>query len=265
MAIAHEMLRPDARVPARRLIPAAARPGYVPVTDLPWLEALRERHERLAARLADEVLVPDRVHAQHEAAVAEWHREVREAAYRGDEPPEWNARLSDDWLAGLIDAAQAVIAATVGEILAVLRDADAACDEHGLDALIEPVDDGFGGALVAMQRTLAGEGTAAPLPPWAGRVRGWRQWHQQRFDELRSFGRRDGGKVDANPYGGRIRGTTLEEHAAEQRARVSAAQGAVPAAADAGAEYVSETAARAALDEHAAAQIALAKTTTRNG
>lgn len=203
-----------------QLIPAAAGPGYVPRTDLEWLEPLRTRHEQLAARLASASRGPNEARTQHAARVAAWRAEVRAAAWAGVDPPAWTARLGDDWRAGRVDAAEAAIASIVGEIFEVLREADAACDGHALDALVAPVDDGYGGALVAMERKLAGRPAMDALPPWATNVREWRAWRNQRDKELHAFGRRDGGTVDANPPGGTVRGSTLEDHAAEERARV---------------------------------------------
>ncbi|MFP5365156.1 MAG: hypothetical protein ACLGI5_20800 [Thermoleophilia bacterium] len=238
---------------AQQLIPKAGQAGYVPVTDLPWLEHLREQHERLVAQLATAVLVPDRIREDHDAAVAAWSDQVRVAARSGDEPPEWCARLSAHWLAGLVDAAEATIAGTVDEIVALLFEVDAACDEHGIDAAIAPIDDGFGGALTAMERRLVGDEAPLPLPPWADGVRSWRQFPNQRAEELQRFRGRGGGRRDANPFGGQVAaGTTLVDHAAEERERMERVRAAN--AADA-------LAAASALDEYPTGQIAPATTT----
>ena len=176
MTIAHEQIRPDATVPEVRLIPAAGRPGYVPVTSLSWLEVLRERHEVLAGQLATAVLAPDRIRKDHDAAVAAWTREVRAAARRSGEPPERDARLSAPWLAGRVDAAEAAIAELVDELLHVLREAEAGFVEHEaeIEALVAQVEDGFNGALVSAQRAAAGE---PPLPLLSGAtaVRRWQR------------------------------------------------------------------------------------------
>ena len=187
MSVAHETLRPDAELGEVRLIPPAARAGYVPATDLPWLETLRLRHDALAERLAREVLVPGRLRQEHEAAVAAWHDSVRAAARADSEPPAWSARLTGAWLTGRVDRAEAAVSDTVGELIDVLNEADALCAEHDLDALIRSVDDGFGGALIAKQRQLAGE-TPLPAPPlWDLAVRRWRDQCHDRMRDLQSY------------------------------------------------------------------------------
>lgn len=164
MTMAIEQVRPGARVPESWLIAPAGKAGYIPLMSLSWLEPLRERHERLAEQLATAVLVPERVRQAHDAAVAAWSDDVRAAARSGDEPSERGVRLSPAWLAGRIDAAEAAIAELVDELLAVLREAEAAFGEHEaeIDALVAQVEDGFGGALVNAERAAAGE---PPLPP----------------------------------------------------------------------------------------------------
>lgn len=169
------------------LLPPAARAGFIPVTALPWLEAVRLRHERLVERLADAVGVPTREHREHEERVAGWHGEVRAAAQHDEEPPAWNARLSSAWLAGRLDAAEAAIADVVGEIVALLRETEQACIEHGLDALVAAVDDGFGGALLAKERELQGLKAPPPLPSWAPAVRAWRSARHNRLSELERY------------------------------------------------------------------------------
>lgn len=179
MTIAHEQIRPDVTVPEARLIPAAARPGYVPVTSLRWLEVLREHHEVLAAQLGTAVLAPDRIREDHDAAVAAWAREVRAAARSGGEPPHRDVRLSGPWLTGRVDAAEAAIADLVDELLDVLREAEAAFVEHEaeIDALVAQAEDGFGGELVRAARAVAGDPPLPPSPLTSGAlaVRRWQR------------------------------------------------------------------------------------------
>lgn len=185
--IAQEQIRPGATVPEARLIPAAGRSGYVPVTSLSWLEVLRERHEVLAAQLAAAVLVPNRVREDHDASVAAWASEVRAAARSGGEPPARDVRLSAPWLVGRVDAAEMAIAALVDELLHVLREAEAAFAEREaeIDALVARVEDGYGGALIIAQRAAADEPAPPPSPLLSGAA-AVRRWQRVKTHDGRS-------------------------------------------------------------------------------
>jgi hypothetical protein len=174
------------------LVPRAGRPGLIPATGLEGLEAVRLRHERLADRLAAAVRVPDRERVEHAARVAGWRREVRTAALGDGPPPVWDARTSDAWLDGRLDAAEAVIAGIVGELVDVLREADVACAEHDVDARVSEfeaeADDGFGGAIAVTQRVLRGVDAAAAAPPWMLPLsRWWRATRHGAIAELERF------------------------------------------------------------------------------
>lgn len=169
------------------LIPPAGRGGYVPATDLSWLEALRGRHEQLAEQLAAAVRVPESVRRDHVARVAAWRAQVRAAGHEGAEPPAWSARLSDEYLAGRINAAQAAICAIVDDMLAVLRDADAACAARQLDEQVLASGDGFGGALVRLEHELHDRDLPPELPAWAGAVRAWRAGRHRDMSELETY------------------------------------------------------------------------------
>ena len=193
MTIAHEELNSDAKVPEARLIPTAARPRYVPVTDLWWLEPLRQRHEERAARLAVAVAVPDCTRTDHAVALALWGEQVRAAARSASEPPPWSARLSDSWLAGLIDVAEAEIAELVAEVLQVLADCNAAFEEHAgeLDALGLYLD-GYESLLRAKEAELSGGAIAAPpaAPTWKVPVTQWRARVTADVQDLENYTRR---------------------------------------------------------------------------
>lgn len=179
MSVAHEQVRPGATIPESWLTPTAGKAGYIPRTALEWLEPLRQRHEGLAEQLAAAARVPDRIREDHDAAVAAWRDEVRAAARSGEEPPERGGRLSDAWLAGQVDAAEAAIAELVDDLLGVLREAEAAFAEHEdeIDALVAQVNDGFGGLLVVAEREAAGEPAlpSSPLLTGAAAVSRWRR------------------------------------------------------------------------------------------
>jgi len=123
----------------RRLIPRAGQTGYVPLTERAWLEEVRDRHERLARQLAVAVVVPDPVRRDHAARVAEWRGQVRAAARDDTEPPAWSATVTDSWLDGLLDVAEAAIVAIVDDMIATLRSAHAECEEHAADERLEHV------------------------------------------------------------------------------------------------------------------------------
>lgn len=123
----------------RLLIPRAGQARYVPPSELGWLEEVRGRHERLANLLAVAVRAPDAVRRDHAARVARWHGQVRVAARNDTSPPAWTARVTDAWLSGLLDVAEAAIVAIVDDMLAVLRDAHAACEGHATDERLEHV------------------------------------------------------------------------------------------------------------------------------
>jgi hypothetical protein len=192
-AIAHEQLS-GAGIPEHMLIPKAARPGYIPVTGWAWLEELRERHDGLSGRLAVEVEVPARVRREHAAGVASWNARVRAAARAGGRPPEWSADLSSAWVAGCVDAVEDSIGELVGDVRRVLADVDAAIVEHAgeLDALRGDLDDGYGGALAALERELVGDAAEGPRPSWAPAFDAWRSRGRLEADLETYMGRRHG-------------------------------------------------------------------------
>ncbi|MGH2899913.1 MAG: hypothetical protein ACRDMZ_14660 [Solirubrobacteraceae bacterium] len=167
---------------AELLIPAAGRANYVPATDLDELEGFRERHEHLSSRLVVAVRALARVEPDHAARVAAWRRDVRGAAREDAEPPSWSAHLSDAWLAGRVDAAEAAIAAIANEILA-LGEVEEWFQEHAVDASLQPFDDGFGGALARLEYELPPPG----LPAWAETVRRWRDARHAAIAALKTY------------------------------------------------------------------------------
>ena len=77
-----------------------------------------------------------------------------------------------------------MIVALVDDMLAILRDAHAACEERGLDEQLLASGDGFGGALVRLEHELH-EGDLPPcLPSWAGSARAWRAGRHRAMNEL---------------------------------------------------------------------------------
>jgi hypothetical protein len=184
MAIAHEQWT-GATFDERGLIPQAAAPGFVPETEMLWLEQFRVRHEGLAERLRAEVLVPQRVRKDHEATAANWSREVRLAASSDSAPPQWSPLLSNAWLAGRVDAVEAGIAQIVDDIREVLREADAAIAEHAqeiADLRLEDLHDGYGGLLTASE--------SRPRPPiWAMAFDRWLRIRSAPVADLETYNR----------------------------------------------------------------------------
>jgi hypothetical protein len=178
MTIAVESIRADATLAEGRLIPQAAQRGYVPATELAWLEERRQRHERLAERLAAAVLVPDRIRRDHDEHVAAWGEQVRAAARSATDPPPWSAQLSAAWLAGLIDAAEAVVAEIVEEVLQALADCETAFAGHAEElAALGLHLDGFDRLMLEREAEFSGEDTPTLARPaaWVRAVARWRE------------------------------------------------------------------------------------------
>lgn len=101
------------------------RVGLVPLTGMPWLEVLRERHERACVKAARAELALQRMADEHERAASARRAAMRQAARDGSPPPTGNHEQVEQVLAEVLRedlaAAALELADVVESLFATLR------------------------------------------------------------------------------------------------------------------------------------------------
>jgi hypothetical protein len=148
-------------------LPACVRPCWVPVTELPWLEELRARHDEAAARVGPALrLVPGvladleaehAAEAEHRFVVA---RERQKALLSGGVLPARPVSTVAD-AAGRLDAAWNVVAGEIDVTAKVALDVSRALASHA-----DEVDRTYGAHAALSALVVAPMGARVPVGLW---------------------------------------------------------------------------------------------------